>query len=135
MIKRAGFLAGGFLVALLLMVGCSEEVSSIVGPSSSGFSLNIKAFYGAGGLPSDGTSKATIRVEVIDETGRGASTTVTLTTTRGTLETESLTVTNGVGVTTLTSVSTPGTAYIVATVENITATTIVPMVNITGSAS
>ena len=126
---------GSLYVALFMVLGCSEEVSSIVGPSNSGFTLNIKAFYGPGGLPSDGTSKATVRVEVIDESGRGVSTTATLTTTLGTLETETLTITNGVGVTTLTSVSTLGTAYIVATVENITATTIVPIVNISGSAS
>ncbi len=125
----------GGICLLLILLACSEQVTDIVGPSNSGFSIGIKAFYGTAGLPADGNSKATIRVEVFDEGGRGVSTTVTLTTTRGTLGTESLTVTNGVGITTLTSVSTPGTASIVASVENVSATTIVPIVNISTAAS
>ncbi|MCA9483585.1 MAG: hypothetical protein KC553_07620 [Nitrospina sp.] len=125
----------GLCLLLAALSACSDQVSDIVGPSNSGFSIGIKAFYGEAGLPADGTSQATIRVEVTDELGRGVNTTVTLTTTMGTLGTSSLTVSNGVGVTTLTSVSTPGTATVVATVENITAYTIVPIVNITGAAT
>ncbi len=120
---------------LLILLACSEQVTDLVGPSNSGFTIGIKAFYGTAGLPADGTSQATIRVEVIDENGRGVNTTVTLTTTRGQLGTTSLTITNGVGITTLTSTSTAGTASIVATVENASATTIVPIVNITTAAT
>lgn len=125
----------GLCLLLTFVTACSDQVSELVGPSNSGFSLGIKAFYGEAGLPADGTSQATIRVEVTDEMGRGVNTTVTLTTTRGTLGTASLTISNGVGVTTLTSVTTAGTATIVATVENITAHTIVPIVNITNAAT
>ncbi len=120
---------------LMILLACSDQVTELVGPSNSGFTIGIKAFYGTAGLPADGTSKATIRVEVFDENGRGVNTTVTLTTTRGALGTESLTVTNGVGITTLTSVTSAGTASIVATVENASATTIVPIVNISTAAS
>ena len=119
----------------MILLACTDQVTDLVGPSNSGFTIGIKAFYGTAGLPADGTSQATIRVEVFDEQGRGVNTTVTLTTTRGTLGTASLTVANGVGVTTLTSVTTPGTASIVATVENASATTIVPIVNITTAAT
>jgi hypothetical protein len=125
----------GLCLFLTILTACSDQVSDIVGPSNSGFTIGIKAFYGEAGLPADGTSQATIRVEVTDEMGRGVDTTVTLTTTRGTLGTASLTIANGVGVTTLTSVSTPGTATVVATVENVTAHTIVPIVNITTAAT
>ncbi len=132
---RPSFIKWAGVCLLLVLLACSEQVTDLVGPSNSGFTIGIKAFFGTAGLPADGTSKATIRVEVFDENGRGVSTTVTLTTTRGTLGTESLTVTNGVGITTLTSVTSPGTASIVATIENASATTIVPIVNISSSVS
>jgi len=126
----------GFLMLLLALPSCSDQVSDLVGPSNSGLFVGIKAFYGAAGLPADGTSQATIVVEVIDAAGRAvASATATLTTTLGTLGTSSLTITNGVGTTTLTSTTVVGTASITATVENVSATTIVPIVNISTAAS
>lgn len=126
---------GMSLWLLVFTPACSDEISDLVGPSTSGFSVGIKAIYGSGGLPNDGTSQATIRVEVFDQNNQGANTTATLTTTRGTLGTTSLTISNGVGVTTLTSSTTTGTATIVATVENVSASTIVPIVNISTAAS
>lgn len=121
----------GFLVWMSLVLACSGQVSDIVGPSSSGLLLTAKTFFGGAGLPNDGVSQAQIRIEVVDQSGQGVTTTATLTTTLGTLGTGSLTITNGVGVTTLTSTTTVGTAHIIATVENITAEVIVPIVNIT----
>jgi hypothetical protein len=56
--------------------------------------------------------------------------TVILTTTLGTLGASTLTTINGVATTTLTAGTTTGLAYVVATVENISATTAVPIVNI-----
>ena len=110
---------------------CSAEIDELVGPSFNGNSIVIKALYGSGGLEANGSSQATIRVEVFTADGLmvdGA--TVTLTTTLGTLGASTLTTINGVATTTLTAGTTTGLAYVVATVENISATTAVPIVNI-----
>lgn len=118
-------------LVVALVAGCQPSVSQVVGPSSSGVYVAVSAIGADGGLPSDGSSRATVRVEVYRANGElvnGA--TVTLTTTRGTLASSSLTTTNGVAVTTLTSSTVPGTAYIVATVENVSATAVVQIVNI-----
>lgn len=118
-------------LVVALVAGCQPGVSQVVGPSSSGVYVAVSAIGADGGLPSDGSSRATVRVEVYRANGElvnGA--TVTLTTTRGTLASSSLTTTNGVAVTTLTSSTVPGTAYIVATVENVSATAVVQIVNI-----
>ena len=115
--------------------GCQPGVSQVVGPSSSGLQVGVSTVAGDAGLPADGVSRATVRVEVFRANGEvvsGAS--VTLSTTRGTLANATLTTTNGVAVTTLTSSTTPGTAYIVATVENVSATAIVQMVNFSRAA-
>lgn len=118
------------LWAAALFSGCQPDITGVVGPSTSGFKIGIAALAGDAGLPADGVSKATIRVEVftaIGESVDGAK--VTLTATLGTLASSSLTTTKGTAVTTLTSGTTPGTAYIVATVENASATATVQFVN------
>ena len=45
----------GLCLFLAAITACSDPVSDIVGPSNSGFSIGIKAFYGEAGLPADGT--------------------------------------------------------------------------------
>jgi len=114
-----------------LFTACTAEIDDLVGPSFNGNSISIKALYGSGGLEANGSSQATIRVEVFTADGlmvNGA--TITLTTTLGTLSSSSLTTVNGVATTTLTAGTTTGLAYVVATVENISATTAIPIVNI-----
>jgi hypothetical protein len=119
----------GFLLAGFLGLGCTAPVDNIVGPSSSGFTVGISALYGNGGLRNDGSSQATIRVEVFTNSQPVDGAAVTLTTTLGTLGSNSLTTTNGAATTTLTSSTTTGLASIVATVENVSATTVVPIVS------
>ena len=121
-------------LAFALFAGCQPGVSQVVGPSSSGLNVGVTTVAGEAGLPADGSSKATVRVEVYRANGElvnGA--TITLTATKGALASSSLTTTNGVATTTLTSSTTPGTAYIVATVENVSATAVVQMVNFSKS--
>ncbi len=119
------------LVLPLFWTACSNEGSGPVGPSSTGKVIDVVAIAGDGGLPADGSSTATIRVEVYTtENELVDEATVTLTTTLGTLGSTSLTTADGVATTTLTSASSPGTATIVASVENISATAIIEMVNI-----
>ena len=120
------FLASRFLV------GCESDVATRVGISSSGYIVAIKALAGNSGLPSDGASQATIRVEVFNTSGQlvdGEA--ITLTTTLGTLTDTTLTSADGVAITTLTSGTVPGTAYIVASVENVSATAALQIVNFT----
>ena len=117
-------------LVIALFAGCQPALDQIVGPSASGLKIALSALTGGdGGLRADGASQATIRVEVFRKDGEmitGAI--VTLTSTLGKLGSASLTTANGVAVTTLTSGTTPGTAYIVATVENISATAAVQIV-------
>ncbi|MFQ5716218.1 MAG: Ig-like domain-containing protein [Nitrospinales bacterium] len=116
--------------------GCDSDVINRVGVSTSGFIVAIEAFSGNAGLPADGTSQATVRVEVFTSAGQvvdGES--ITLTTTKGTLGSSTLTTSDGVATTTLTSDAVPGTAFIVATVENVSATTAVQFVNFSAKAS
>jgi hypothetical protein len=119
----------GCLLAFVLVYGCTAPVDNIVGPSSSGFTIGISALYGNGGLKNDGASQATIRVEVYNGSQPVDGATVTVTTTLGTLASNSLTTANGAVTTTLTSSTTTGLAAIVATVENVSATTVVPIVS------
>ena len=119
--------------------GCESPVASTVGVSSGGFIVGMKALSGNAGLPADGVSKATIRIEVFNSAGQivdGAE--VFITTTLGTLALSYdanglFTTSNGVALATLTSGTTPGTAFIVATVENVSATVAVQIVNISGT--
>ncbi len=119
----------GFFLVFILIYGCTAPVDNIVGPSSSGWTVGVVALYGNGGLKNDGTSQATIRVEVFTNSQPVDGVTVTLTTTLGTLASNSLTTANGAATTTLTSSTTTGLASIVATVENVSATTVVPIVS------
>ena len=122
------------LISMGSVMGCESDVANLVGVSSGGLLIGMKALSGNSGLPTDGTSQATIRVEVFNTAGQlvnGA--TITLTTTLGTLGDTTLTTANGVGITTLTSGTQPGTAYVVATTENVSATVAVQFVNITGT--
>ena len=124
-----------FLVlATGLLMGCESDVANRVGVSSSGFIVALKALSGNSGLPADGASQATIRVEVFNTSGQLVDgETIFLTTTLGTLTDLTLTTSNGVATTRLTSGTSPGTAFIVATVENVSATAAVQIVNITGT--
>ena len=122
------------LISMGSVLGCESDVANKVGVSSGGLIIAMKALAGNAGLPTDGTSQATIRVEVFNTAGQlvnGAS--VVLTTTLGTLGATALTTASGVALTTLTSGTQPGTAYVVATVENVSATVAVQFVNITGT--
>jgi hypothetical protein len=122
---------------LLLMVivsgiswSCQAVVEDLVGPSSLGNNLGIQGLFGGAGIQNDEVSQATIKVEVftvdnIPVTGA----TVTLTTTLGILTLATLTTgASGAATTTLTSGTTTGTAFVTATVDNISATTSVPII-------
>lgn len=115
----------------MLVLGCVPAVEDIVGPSSSGNVLAISAIYGLNGIKADGASQATIRVEVFNSSGQAVNgAEVTLTTTLGTLGSATLTTaSSGAAVTTLTAGSVPGSAFIVATLENVSATTVVPILS------
>lgn len=121
---------------LAILAACQPSVNNVVGPSSTGLNVGITSSAGNGAIPADGASQATIRVEVFRSGGELVNdASVTLTTTRGTLASTTLTTKNGAAVTSLTSSSTPGTAYIVATVESVSATAVVQMVNFSTKAS
>jgi hypothetical protein len=140
------------LFSLWSMLGCEADVANRVGVSSSSFIIGLKALHGNFGLPADGSSQATIRVELFTNAGLlvdGEA--VVITTTLGTLANASaptdpvtsttnggaLTVqtANGVAFATLTSEAVEGTAFVIASVENISATVAVPFVNITTAAN
>ena len=120
---------------LLLIVsgiswGCQAVVEDLVGPSSLGNNLGIQGLFGGTGIQNDEISQATIKVEVFTvDNVPVADATVTLTTTLGTLTLATLTTgASGAATTTLTSGTTTGTAFVTATVDNITATTSVPII-------
>jgi hypothetical protein len=124
------------LFSLWSMLGCESDVANRVGVSSSSFIIGLKAIHGNFGLPADGSSQATIRVELFTNAGLLVDgEVVVLTTTLGTLAAATVTTANGVAITTLTSEAAEGTAFIVASVENISATVAVPFVNITTAAN
>jgi hypothetical protein len=120
----------GFLIAGGIFWGCQAQVEDLAGPSSLGNILGIQGLFGGAGIQNDGVSQATIKVEVFT-TGliplEGAI--VTLTTTLGTLGAATLTTgASGAATTTLTSGTTVGIAFVTATVDNVTATTSVPII-------
>ena len=123
-------------IALLLLIvsgiswGCQAVVEDLVGPSSLGNNLGIQGLFGGAGIKNDEVSQATIKVEVFTvDNVPVADATVTLTTTLGTLTLATLTTgASGAATTTLTSGTTTGTAFVTATVDNITATTSVPII-------
>ena len=116
-------------LALMMTLSCTPDIENLVGPSFSGYTIGVTAQYGGVGIVK-GSGSATIRVEVVTAAGvpvNGA--TVFLTSTLGTLTgTTGLTV-NGVLTTTLAAGAVAGAAYVVATVENASATTMVPILS------
>ena len=114
--------------AIIITLSCTQDIENLVGPSYSGYTVGLTAQYGGVGVLSGGT--ATIRVEVVTAAGVPVNGAVAvLSSTLGTLTATSLTTVNGVITTFFTAGSTAGTAYITATVENATATTIVPILS------
>ena len=97
--------------------------------------MGIQGIFGGAGIKNNGTSTATIRVEVFSSQNTPTvGSTVTLTTTLGTIGTISgdpVGTTNAAGVVTavLTSGTTRGVAFVTATVDNVSATTAVPIIN------
>lgn len=126
-------------MSLWLVLGCESDIANTVGVSSGGLIIAVKALSGNAGLPADGTSMATIRVEVFNTAGQTVDDAVVfMTTTLGTLALQYdangiFTTNNGVALATLTSGTLPGTAFVVATVENVSATVAVQFVNLTGT--
>jgi hypothetical protein len=135
------------LFSLWSLMGCEADVANVVGVSASSFILGIEAVHGTTGLPADGSSQAIIRIELFTNAGQLVDgQIVRLTTTLGTLgnATEAgqafngaleLTTVNGFAFATLTSETVSGNAFVVASVENISATVAVPFVNITTAAN
>ncbi len=141
-------LLGTLLFSLWGVLGCEADVANVVGVSSSGYILGIEAVHGSFGLPADGSSQATIRVELFTTSGALVNgIPVRLTTTLGTLTDAAnltavtiggaiqLTTVNGVAFAVLTSEAVEGNAFVVASVENVSATVSVPFVNITSAAN
>ena len=115
---------------VIILIGCNAVVEELTAPSTLGNILGIKGIYGGAGIQNDGASMATIRVEVF-ATGNipTVGATVTLTTTLGILAATSLiTGASGAAVTTLTSGLVTGMAFVTATVDNVSATTAVPII-------
>jgi hypothetical protein len=131
--KNIKFIKGlslSILSAVIIFIGCQAAVEDITGPSALGNTLGIQGLFGGAGIQNDGASQATIRVEVFSNQNiPTVGATVTLTTTLGTLAAASLT-TNAAGAatTTLTSGTVTGMAFVTATVDNVSATTAVPII-------
>ncbi|MFT4577656.1 MAG: hypothetical protein ACI9UO_000471 [Nitrospinales bacterium] len=131
--KNIKFIKGlslSILSAVIIFIGCQAAVEDITGPSALGNTLGIQGLFGGAGIQNDGASQATIRVEVYSTQNiPTVGATVTLTTTLGTLGAASLTTdASGTAVTTLTSGLVTGAAFVTATVDNVSATTAVPII-------
>jgi hypothetical protein len=116
-------------IAVLMTLSCTPDIENLVGPSFSGYTIGVTAQYGGVGIVK-GSGSATIRIEVVTAAGvpvNGA--TVYLTSTLGTLPGNTGVTVNGVLITTLTAGAVAGAAYVVATVENASATTMVPILS------
>ena len=114
--------------AVIMILSCTQDIENLVGPSYSGYTVGLTAQYGGVGILSGGT--ATIRVEVVTAAGVPVNGAVAvLSSTLGTLTLTSLTTVNGVITTFFTAGTTAGTAYITATVENVSATTTVSILS------
>ena len=114
--------------AIIITLSCTQDIENPVGPSFSGYTVGLTAQYGGVGVLKGGT--ATIRVEVVTAAGVPVNGAVAvLSSTLGTLTATSLTTVNGVITTFFTAGATAGTAYITATVENVSATTTVPILS------
>ena len=126
-IKKLTF---GLLIVGGIFLGCHAVVEDLTGPSSLGNRLGIQGLFGGAGIQNDGASQATIKVEVFSvDNVPVVGATVTLTTTLGTLTLATLIKgASGAATTTLTSGTTTGIAFVTATVDNVTATTSVPII-------
>ncbi len=116
--------------ALIMILSCTQDIENLVGPSYSGYTIGITSQYGGVGIAKGSGGSATIRMEVMTAGSvpvNGA--TITLTSTLGTLSAATFTTVNGVATGTLTAGTVAGTAYLVATVENVSATTLVPILS------
>jgi hypothetical protein len=116
-------------LAILMTLSCTQDIENLVGPSFSGYTIGITAQYGGVGIVK-ASGSATIRVEVVTAAGvpvNGA--TVILTSTLGTLAAATFVTVNGTATTSLTAGAVAGAAYVVATVENASATTMVPIIS------
>ena len=117
------------LTTVVIFIGCQAVVEDLTGPSALGNTLGIQGIFGGAGIQNDEASQATIRVEVFNKSIPTEGATVFLTTTLGTLGAASLTTdASGTATTTLTSGATTGSAFITATVDNVSATTVVPII-------
>ena len=122
---KINFIFLSIIIMSFALKGCEEasspfEASSPSALSVSGYSVAISAIYGDSSLLANGSSQATIKVEVWGSTGEFIdSEPVTLTATLGTLASSSLTTSNGAAVTTFTAGTTAGVASVTATVENV----------------
>jgi hypothetical protein len=117
------------LTTVVIFIGCQAVVEDLTGPSALGNTLGIQGLFGGAGIQNDEASQATIRVEVFNKSIPTEGATVFLTTTLGTLGETSLTTdASGTATTTLTSGATTGSAFITATVDNVSATTVVPII-------
>ena len=117
------------LTTVVIFIGCQAVVEDLTGPSALGNTLGIQGIFGWAGIQNDEASQATIRVEVFNKIIPTEGATVFLTTTLGTLGETSLTTdASGTATTTLTSGATTGSAFITATVDNVSATTVVPII-------
>ena len=128
-IKHLKGISLSILTAVIIFIGCQAAVEDITGPSALGNTLGIQGLFGGAGIQNDEASQATIRVEVFNKSIPTEGATVFLTTTLGTLGATSLTTdASGTATTTLTSGATTGSAFITATVDNVSATTVVPII-------
>ena len=117
------------LTTVVIFIGCQAVVEDLTGPSALGNTLGIQGIFGGAGIQNDEASQATIRIEVFNKSIPTEGATVFLTTTLGTLGAASLTTdASGTATTTLTSGATTGSAFITATVDNVSATTVVPII-------
>lgn len=123
-------LSVSLFLAAIIFIGCQAVVEDLTGPSSLGNILGIQGLFGGAGIKNDGASQATIRVEVFTTQNiPTVGAVVALTTTLGTLGAASVTTdASGTATTTLTSGPTVGIAFITATVDNVSATTSVPII-------
>ena len=117
------------LTTVVIFIGCQAVVEDLTGPSALGNTLGIQGLFGGAGIQNDEASQATIRVEVFNANIPTEGATVFLTSTLGTLGETSLTTdASGTATTTLTSGTTTGSAFVTATVDNVSATTVVPII-------
>ena len=117
------------LTTVVIFIGCQAVVEDLTGPSALGNTLGIQGIFGGAGIQNDEASQATIRIEVFNKSIPTEGATVFLTTTLGTLGAASLTTdASGTATTTLTSGTTAGSAFVTATVDNVSATTVVPII-------